>query len=195
MPDGITRQKAIELAYKISSKLPVEFVLGQGTIPHITIYQATFPNKNIEKLKDIVREIASQTTPFEIEMGPFLANVGVPGFVWWNCIKTDIMNKVHLEIIDRANPLREGLVPDNLKNYSGPEIGKKEIEGYGSLLVKERYSPHITITRIKNPDDSDKVMNILGEEKSEFKADKIVLGYLGDHGTVTGIIEDFPLLS
>ncbi len=190
LPDEITRQKAIELSEKVASKLPAEFVLGQGAIPHITIYQALFPTKNIEKIKDVVRQIASQSTPFEIEMSEFVANV-VLGFVWWNCIKTDNIEKIYSEVIEKANPLREGLIPEGLKNYQGPEEKKREIQNYGSL----QNHPHITISRLKNNDDGQKALDILGEkEDSVFKVDKIALGLMGDHGTVTEIIEEFTLL-
>lgn len=194
LPDEATRNKAIEISRKVSSQLPTEFTLGQDRYPHITIYQARFPNKNIGQLKKIIDEIAHKTRLFEIEMCPFAINV-VRGFVWWNCIKTDDLARTHLETISRVNPLREGLVPEGLKTYPATEGDKKDIKNYGSLLVGEHYFPHITITRLKNSEDKEKAQGILGEgEYSVFGVDKIVLGQMGDHGTVTEIIEEFPLV-
>lgn len=195
LPNEATQNKAIEISRKVSSQLPTEFTLGQDRHPHITIYQARFPNKNIKKLKDIIREIAEKTEPFEIEMGPFVVNA-VRGFVWWNCLKTETLTRVHLEMIERANSLREGLIPEGLKNYPTAGDEKKDIENYGSLLVGGHYPPHITPTRLKNPKDGEKALEILGErEYSTFEVDRIALGRMGDHGTVTAIIEEFPLAS
>ena len=196
LPDEATRNKAIELAAKVSSKLPVEFILGQGTIPHITIYQAMFPNKNIEKVKQIIKEITGKTHSFEIEMGPFWINA-VRGFVWWNCLKTDQLSEIHWNFIRGINSLREGLIPDSLKAYRiEGEKDKMEIENYGSLFAGERYTPHLTLTALKDPEDEQKSYKILGkEEESLFTVNKILLGRLGPYGTVTEIIEEFPLAS
>lgn len=196
LPDDSTRRKAIELSERLASRLSIEFTLGKDKHPHITIYQARFPTKNVEKLKEVIRQIVSKTRLFEIKMAEFLANVGVPGFIWWTAKKSDQLLKVHWKILDSVNPLREGLIPEGLKNYPAKEEDKMEIENYGSLLVGKRHQPHITITRIKNLSDGQKALKILGkEEHSTFTADKIALGYLGDHGTVTGIIEEFALAS
>lgn len=194
LPDGITRKKAIEFSEKVGSKLPTEFVLGQDTIPHITIYQALFPTKNISNVKDVIRKIAAKTGFFEIEMNEFVVNV-VKGFVWWNCQKTEQLTKIHLETIEKLNPLREGLVSEVLKNYPATEADKKDIENYGSLLIGNRYTPHLTITALKNSYDGEKALEILGEASSNFRVDRIALGYLEKHGTVAEIIEEFPLAS
>lgn len=195
LPDEATRNKAIELSRKILSDLPVEFILGQGTIPHITIYQASFPTRNLQRVKEIVKEISSEIEPFQVEMGPFFVNV-VRGFVWWNCIKSDQLVRVHWKTIDSLNPLREGLIPATLKNYPATEEEEMELKNYGAFLMGKRYPPHITLTRLKNPEDEKRVFKILGkEERSVFTADKIAIGLMGDHGTVTEIIEEFPLAS
>lgn len=195
LPDEQTRNKAIELSQKVASKLSTEFILGQGAIPHITIYQAEFPNKNITKVKEAIKEFASQTAPFGIEMGPFWINA-VRNFVWWNCIKTNQLSKIHWGLMKKINPLREGLVPDSLKAYKVTEQDKMEIENYGALFMGKRYTPHLTVSGLKNPSEEKEAFEVLGmEEHSTFIVDKISLGYLGRFGTVTGIIEEFPLVS
>lgn len=194
LPDEATREKAIEMSRKVAENLPVEFVLGQGTIPHITIYQAMFPNKNLGKVKGIIRDLASKMGPFQVEMGQFWVNA-VRGFVWWNCLKTDQLSEIHWKFIKETNNLREGLIPDSLKAYRiKGEQDKMEIKNYGALFAGARYTPHLTITALKNPDDEQKAYEILGKEKeSLFTVDKISLGSLGPYGTVTGIIEEFPI--
>ena len=195
LPDEQTRNKAIELSQKLATELFTEFVLNpQNPLPHITIYQALFPTKNLEKIKEFIKDLSSDIKAFEIEMNGFWVNV-VRGFVWWNCVKIDQLVKIHLETLEKLNPLREGLVSEGLKTYPGTDDDKNDIENYGSLLVGKRYTPHITITGLKNADNDKKVLEILGNQTNSFRAKSISIGYLGNHGTVTEIIESFSLLS
>lgn len=61
-------------------------------------------------------------------------------------------------------------------------------------LVDGKFYPHITITRAKNAEDA-----LIAEEILEntpplsFLADKIIIGNLGDHGTINKILEEFSL--
>jgi len=190
LPDEKTRNKAIELSQKLAARLPREYILNpKNPLPHITIYQGLFPIRNQEKVKEAVRQIASQSKPFEITMNEFTVDV-VRGFVWWNCLKTSRLAEIHKETLKEANPLREGLIPEVIKAYQASIEEKNEIKKYGSIINP----PHITISRLKNPDDGEKVLKILGEgEHSVFRVNRIALGRMGDHGTVTEIIESFPL--
>lgn len=194
LPDSERRNKAIELSKKLASKVPSYFVLdGEHFHPHFTVYQAHYPVRNLEKLKIALYEIARRLKDLEITMTDF--KVSHETFVFWSCLKTEDLISAQKEAIGIANPLREGLILPQLKDGRVESEGDKEdIRNYGSLLIGPRYEPHITITRIKNPKDSDKVLEILGEAKREtFRPESLVLAYLGDHGTVTKIIEKVNL--
>jgi len=74
------------------------------------------------------------------------------------------------------------------------EGDKYDIKTFGSLLIGRRYDPHITITRLKRKEDAPKAIRILGDSKRlSFSPKALILGYLGNHGAVTGIIESFHL--
>ncbi len=190
LPDEPTRNKTIELSQKLAARLPTEYILNpKNPLPHITIYQGLFPIKNQEKVKEVIKQIASQIKPFEITLTEFVIGV-VKSFVWWNCLKTSRLAQIQKVVVEKANPLREGLIPEVIKTYQVSIEEKNQIKKCGSIISP----PHITISRLKNPDDGEKVLKILGEgEHSVFRVDRIALGHMGDHGTVTGIIESFPL--
>mgnify|MGYP001591426391 CR=1 FL=1 len=195
LPNAEVTQKAIDLSNKISKTIDTHFVLNNDTLfPHITIYQAHYPNHNIEKIKNTLLSLSQTIHPISIQMKNF--SVMYDTFIFWNCVKTQELLSIHQRMVDLFNPFREGLIIPNLALIENmDEVGKSEIAQYGSLLIGPRFTPHITITRIKNSEKSLEILEALKTENANdtFETTEIVLGYLGDHGTVKGIIKKYPL--
>lgn len=195
IPDGRVRERAIGMSQIIRDNFQSEFVLNQfNKIPHISIYQGMFPAKNIDKIKDAVRSVSQKTGRIYFSMDGFSVDYGT--FLFWNSEKTQEHIDIQMKFIEKINPLREGLVPSVLETLLDiPEEEKRNIKLYGYPAVGERFRPHVTITRAKNPDDARKMLNFLGELKYSFEAKSIILGYSGEHGTVQRIEDEFPLLT
>jgi hypothetical protein len=188
--DEVTTQ-AITMSKKIADEVGSRFILNfDNLIPHITIYQAQYPNKNIDKLKKLVQDLSSRNS-FEINLD--VLTISHETFLFWECEKTDILRELQARAIKIANPLREGLVPAQLFNVMGLSEGDKyDAKTFGALLIGPRYEPHITITTLKRKEDANKAIRILGSSrKLSFKPKALILGYLGEHGTVTEIVESF----
>jgi len=193
LPDENTQREAIEMSEKIAQSVSSEFVLdGKNFYPHISVYQAHYPLKNLEKLKKAVALLAT-STPASIHLQSFDIAYGV--WTFWNCVDDGRLIKLHNTAVKAANPLREGLIMPQLADRPGLSADdKSDIQSYGSLLIGPRYRPHITLTRLSSESDESRVRELLGQEKAvRFKPRSLILGYLGDHGTVIGIIEEFPL--
>lgn len=161
LPNEETRDRAIEISQRLGREFAVHFTLNkESLLPHITLYQAHFPLTNVESLKDKLLFLSSQIRPFEIRLGSF--TVQYETFVFWDCVKQDDLQRAHQSMVDLANPLREGLVLPHLSTVTNlsPE-DKQDIENFGSLLIGPRFYPHITITRLKNPEDALKVISTL----------------------------------
>lgn len=191
-PDEIADQ-VIEMSQKINSVVGSRFILKQGKLfPHITVYQAHYPIKNIEKIKLICQKIISETRPFNITLEQII--ITLETFLFWDCQKNENLQTLHQEAVDSANPLREGLILPHLVDITGlTEEDRYDKETFGALLIGSRYRPHITITRLNNKEDSVKALKLLAyQEQMTFKSKELVLGHLGDHGTLTGIIERYP---
>lgn len=189
--DEITAQ-AIEMSKKIADKVGSRFILNSHTLfPHITIYQAQYPNKNINILKSIVKKLCLEQQLFEIQLD--MISISHETFLFWNCEKTLTLQNLQKKAVDLANPLRNGLIPTSLADVTGLSEGDKyDLKTFGALLIGPRYMPHITITRLKNEEDAKKAIKILaGSKKFSFKPNGLILGYLGEHGVVTGIIKKF----
>ncbi len=193
LPDEAIRQRAIRFSQQISAAVPVGFILNETNLfPHITIYQAHFPVRNIPLLKEKLREITLKTQPFEIRLEKL--SISYETFIFWSCIKTPHLQQLHNQTVAIANPLREGLVLPHLARVPAisPE-DEKDKKKYGSLLIGPRFTPHLTLTRVTNPADAQKALDIIQNPLASFRPTAIVLAYLGDHGTVNGIISTYPL--
>lgn len=195
LPDEEVSMQAIELSKKLAKKLSTTYVLNPPNLyPHITIYQAHYPNKNIEALKEVLNKVAAETDRLPVEMNGIKISHGT--FVFWNCVKTKALFELQARTIRLADPLRNDLVIPQLKDRTNLTPGDEyDIKTYGSLLIGERYKPHFTLTRLVNPEDADKVKEIIGEGKRAiFVPSSLVLGHLGADGTITRIIEKVPLV-
>ncbi len=191
LPSNNTAMEAIGMSKKVENEIESEFILdNRKVLPHITVYQAQYPNKNVELLKKLVQDL-SQGESFEVNLD--VIEVSHETFLFWKCDTANVLRELQERAIKIANPLREGLIPAQFANVAGLSEGDKyDIKTFGALLIGSRYEPHITITRLKRKEDAEKAMRILGSSKKlSFKPKALILGYLGQHGTVTDVIESF----
>ncbi|MEK7079041.1 MAG: 2'-5' RNA ligase family protein [Patescibacteria group bacterium] len=196
LPDKETQSKAVVMSKKVGLKIPTEFQLNSiDLLPHITLYQAQFPLSRVRKMRSEVQDIVNKTKKFEVPLTSI--SIAYDTFVFWNCQKTNDIQSLHERIVRALNPLRDGLIrPDLLKMKNLSEEDKHDIHVFGALLIRPRYQPHMTITRLVNATDDKKALQLLPKYKSEsLKVTEIAFGYLGKHGTVYNIIESFPLQS
>lgn len=190
-PENVTSQ-ALAMSRKIAGEIGSRFVLNSNfLIPHITVYQARYPIENMDKLKEITKNLSLEQEIFEIELNAI--TISHETFLFWNCEKSLILQNLQKKAVELANPLREGLIPASLSSVTGLSEGDRyDVKHYGALLIGPRYRPHITITRLNKGEDAKKTIKVLGSSKNIlFKPKGLILGYLGEHGTVTGIIENF----
>jgi len=184
--------QAIAMSRKIADEIGSRFILNSNSlIPHITVYQTQYPRKNIDKLKNITKALSLEQELFKIKLEAI--NVSYKTFLSWDCEKSPILQNLQKKAVELANPLREGLIPASLADMSSlSEEDKYDAKHYGALLIGFRYRPHITITRLNREEDAGKAIQILDySKKFSFKPKSLILGYLGDHGTVTEIIREY----
>ncbi len=189
LPDEKTKSTAIETSRKIGNEYPVEFVLNDRTTqPHITVYQARFPEKNLNQIKSNLRNVASKISPFEMTLSKFS---DYWSFIFWNSLPTNEFIHLNKSVVYQLNPLRDGLLLSHLKTFRGNMSEMYSIQNYGSLLPGKDIDPHITVSRLKSEQDSKKVSKSMNPRLSKFLVDRICLGTLGPNGTVTEITDEF----
>lgn len=192
LPTDEISAQAIIMSNKIANEIGSKFTLNSNSlIPHITVYQARYPSKNMDKVKNIARNLSLEQKLFEIKLDTITVSHGT--FLFWNCKKSLTLQNLQKRAVELANPLREGLTPPSLSDVTGLSRGDKyDVKHFGALLIGPRYEQHITITRLNKEDDAKKAIKVLsGSKKFSFWPKGLILGYLGEHGTVTKIVENF----
>jgi len=193
LPDENVTQTTIGMSKDLNSNLPTNFILNtQNLIPHLTIYQAQFPSKNVQEVENQTRSLLEEVKQFKLELFNF--SITPQGNVWWNAIDKEPMATLQKEAIERCNPLRENLLLPGIENLTNlSEDYAKEVNNYGSVWLHDRYTPHISLSAI-DPQNIEKTLQFLGKgKKDEFIAKEIIIGYLGKYGTVTEVIKRFSL--
>lgn len=191
LPDEKTKDIAIDLSRKLSEKFQTNFVLdGKKIHPHMTIYQARYPEKNLDTIRAYLKNIAGRTAPFEVVLGKFSR---WRNFVFWDTENTNEIVHLQKSIIYQLNPLREGLIPKGLQNGKWDMTETYQIQNYGTLLPGSSVAPfHITISNLKQEASVPTALQEMNPRVTKFIVTKIALGILGEYGTVTEILEEFP---
>ncbi|RJR16228.1 2'-5' RNA ligase family protein [Candidatus Microgenomates bacterium] len=194
LPDEKVRRQVIFRSEQISKKFQTKFTLdGNKFHPHITLYQAAYPESNIEQIKQRLTKIASNTTLFQITLTKIESFMQ---FIFLNAVKSRELFDLHKLIIDALNPLREGtLIPDDeedLQNPETPQQVKDSILRYGYSLALEAFAPHITLSRLKNGEDVEKALDSIAVKPYTFTVDAMYLTNRGQNGTCNEIFARFP---
>ena len=177
------------------------FYLNKKTnFPHITLYMSQFPIKNIPKIKEVLKKIASKIKTFELEAINYRYNTNT-NYVDVEFKKTIQINKLQNLIIKSINPLREGLLrkEDEIRILN-PDLNQKIkeiINKKGTSSMGKKYFPHITLSRINKSkskfslnENINKLPNI---QNFNHKLFKIGLFFQGKHGTCSKKIDLFDL--
>ncbi len=155
--------KAINLSKQLSEKGKTIFVLdGKRFIPHMTIYSPEFPAKNLGQIYQKLSQITESGNSFELdfkgvslEFNTAVVDYGI----------SDSMRRLHGEILEALNPLREGhLRPKYQKEEylkTKTDLEKENVEEFGYHSVGKLYSPHISIIRFEESEVAEEAVDDL----------------------------------
>jgi 2'-5' RNA ligase len=185
----------IETSDKVSKNYSTLFKLGDDIIPHISLYHISIPKKNLSKLKKALHQYCLNLPIITTQSDKYYQHIG---YVHLSIIKTKALLKLHLDIANLLNPLREGLLNNEMKNYLATDkdltINQKAyINKYGHPSIDKGFHPHITITKTDNPSISKDIAKSIGDYKYKFENQKIYLGTIGKYGTLPKILEEYKL--
>ncbi|UCD04485.1 MAG: 2'-5' RNA ligase family protein [Candidatus Woesearchaeota archaeon] len=187
-------KKAIEEAIKLSKENEVFFILdGLKFHPHMTIYSPEYPRSNVDKVLESVEEIVKNISPITFK---FNKVSGGQGFVSVKFDNSPTIKRIHEEIVEKLNPLREGRIrekygADYHMNFNEEQI--ENIKKYGYPDAMNRYSPHLSIIRLEDGSLVEEVSKKINWSIAQFTVDKIAVYEMGEHGTCIKLIKEFEL--
>lgn len=195
-PPKPVAEKVIALSGELGKRFEARFVLdGIGYLPHITVYSPEYPASNLERVLDIVRDIAAGTNKIKLRSDGFEAK---QGFVGVKFDLTDEIRKFHEKVVARLNPIRE----DHVRAKYGAEDYKMKmspeklanIEKYGYPNAMALYSPHLTVIRLADEKQAEDVCRELQWDIPKFEAGELGIYKMGDHGTCKELVKAFELV-
>lgn len=162
------------------------------TVPHATVYLATWPTPALPELRAALCGLAREAGPVVARLAG--ARVAGRGYVFLDVERTPSLERLHALALDRLSPLRRGLVaPDVLelaRSLSPRESALAHEHGFP--WVRELYAPHVTVARVPVVREAEAaaLLRSRGPVAGAVQAfPELALGTCGRHGTVVGTLE------
>jgi 2'-5' RNA ligase len=182
LPDSWA-SRARELAARLA---PLGNAIDLGvSVPHATLYLATFPEDAREEIVAATAELARASHPFESEVrGLVFAG---RGYVFLELARAGELERLHGLALERVSPLRRGLVTEDVRELAAklsPREGELA-EEHGFPWVSELYAPHVTIAKLPEGREGEARELLRGSiVAGRIRFESIALGETGPHGTV-----------
>lgn len=194
--DETLTQKFIKLSKNVNAHIPSKIVLNNtDQIPHLTLYMTKYPERNIQKVVEKISRIAQTTKPFQMKL--IGKSCHASGTLFIDAEMSVNLYRLHEKLVDRLNPLREGLFNEEELTVQGmTEKNKKMLIEYSMWAVKNDYLPHISVARVYNPaKDRENVLKLLPETiQYQTTVQNIAFVVRGPNGTCNKILQKFELM-
>lgn len=188
LPDKNLLEKSLNMAKSLSKNDGLIFAVDNNKfIPHITIYDAEFPESNYENVLQ-VGEGFKGLLPLNLVFDKFFCGWGYVGIGFQ---KTEAVFNFHKQVINRLNSLRNGHLREKYANNKSELVMK-----YGYHNVMENFEPHLTFARFTDVKKAESITKELNKTKLQnFTTDSFALTETGENGTVTKIIKCYSSAS
>lgn len=172
----------------VKSRAKLVFAVGENTVSHITLFQGRFPEGTKLKIVEAINSLdLSKLGELEMEDELFFRP---NGNIFWNIKKNETLKNFHELLNQKLFPMTHGLVMDQFKvmleKPDLPEGDREQLMKYGVLLAGDKFLPHITLGRLSNPEDKEKLSGIY-IPKISFSPKNIFIGNLGQYGEVRSV--------
>jgi len=137
------------------------FVDDQRYFLHYPLYLFAAPKKNEQKIIQASREFAKGLKQVQVEIEDLFFNQS--GLIMIKFNNNKQVYDYHCQSLNLFNPLREGLIREKYRNQNFIQTlekdEQKKLKEYGHIYVLDRYEPHVTISRIKDLDVCQQIVN------------------------------------
>lgn len=177
------------LAQIKSHEIELTNTLDVTHLPHITLFQGSFPEDPQGTLQALLNEL--ENTPLALEMQDHLF-INTNGNVFWNVEITSQLQKLHEEILTLCKPITKGyLMKQRVDRLTATlsdlsEEAKSNVLQNGFAASGNLFLPHLTLWKLVHQSDASKIKEI-SIPKMSFTASQIIGGPLGYHGNIEKI--------
>lgn len=165
LPDEKINSAVLSLNQTLSKKIkiaPIDFT--DTEFAHVSLYNATFPDYNLSDIKNTLNIIFQNAKTLELVPEKIKYKYNFISIVFK---KTDNISNLQDVIIDRLNPLREGMLQskyiEQAEVYSAEELSNAHLYGYP--FCRDQFSPHMTIATLEDISDAEQAINELEWKK------------------------------
>jgi 2'-5' RNA ligase len=161
--------------------------------PHITIYQAEFPNKNKAKVLRMIKSLVANSE--EVLFVPSVVDIK-RRYVAFTFKKDRDIGHFHKQLVEGLNLFREGQIKDvysnSMQNFTQAE--RNNIKKWGYPYVMKLYNPHLTILELEDEKDTPKVSKTVSWNKSFLvNTVRVIVSNKDKNGDKTRTIHDYIL--
>lgn len=191
IPPRSIATKAMRISAQVRKEKTFFTLDGKRFHPHVTLYMTEFPKKNIALVKHTLREYLHRGRHFHLTFDRYRHSR--KGFVDARFKRREKIVQLHKEIVQILNPFREGLLRkrDKERFQSENKQRQKNLRLYGYRDAFSLFSPHLTFTRLKNPNR--RIVTTLDKQHWSFIVQTIGLFQSSTHGTCKKLLATFHL--
>ncbi|MBC7708088.1 DUF1045 domain-containing protein [Polaromonas sp.] len=191
LPSNELEQKLITASGTLSAQSPLFTLDGVSFYPHASLYMTQLKLGDLDKVKELLSEIASRTSVLNLTASRFDQTMG---FLDTEYELTEQLDGLQQAVIDAINPIRDGMrEKDKARMLEATGIARANFEKYGYKPVGELFRPHTTITRFA---DEGTIDIALLPDPAHFSGQftRIGLFEMGDNGTCTREIASYDIV-
>lgn len=183
-----------EKAFKVSEQLKefgTLYTLKEGQcFPHASLYMTQLKIEDIEKVKELLADIAAATPKIDLTSTRYDQ---AEGYIDADYQRTELIQKLQMAVVEAINPIRDGMrEKDKQRMLTITGQACENLEKYGYRGVGELFRPHISFTRFA---DGKPIDTSVLPDPNEFSGEFTKLGLfeMGDNGTCVRKIAEFEL--
>ena len=183
-PEAAVLRQAIALSKQFRAEQE-RFILNKTShIPHITIYRAKFPEKNIPAILDAIRKLTHKFPHLRLTADSYRQTKNNYMEVMYKKIK--MLARLQKELIQSINHLRENMPYNQELHYTKTE--KRNLERYGYESAFKNFEPHLSLTRFPIAAGKLDTRNLPSLKNFSFHTETLDVFLLSKHRTHEKII-------
>ena len=190
-------EAAVSLSARIAQDHETDFVLDGVTFhPHVTLYKISIADEDVLGVYARVQQVARRHRPISCPFGAFQDG---RGYLYLRLKPEEALQLLHAELVRALNGVRIRGARIRSKGREAVMSSEERFNNlrYGHPNVLDTYRPHMSISRLRDPDEVGRVLKEISwpENWTEqvFRSSMLGVYLMGEHGTCRELVYTAPL--